>query len=70
MSQEFLEKYVGGEDEGESHTEDQGQVGGARLRGGRHEAPVVETEEEAAGEEREETTIEDLGHQDHVGPVN
>ena len=70
MAQQFLQKYVGCEDKGESHTEDQGQGGWARLGGGGHQGPVIETEQEAAGEEGEETTIEYLGYQDHVSPVN
>ena len=70
MAQEFLEKYVGGEDESESHAEQEGQVSRARLGGGGHEGPVIQTEQQTAGEQRQQTAVEDLRHQDHVGPVN
>ena len=66
----FLEKYVGGEDEGESDAEEEGEVGEAGLRPGDHQVPVIEAEEEAAGEQWEEAAVEDLSYEDDVGPVN
>ena len=31
---------------------------------------VIETEQEARGEQRKQAAIKHLGNQDHVGPVN
>ena len=57
---------VAGEEEGDGDTDDEEDVVPALLGAAAHELLVVDTEEQADGEEREQATVEDLGDQnDH-----
>ena len=68
---EYLgEDHVVGQEHGDHHGASQQDVGPEWLGSLSHELLVIETEQEEGGEEGEETAVEDLGHQDHVGPVS
>ena len=70
MVRGHLEKYVSSEHEGEGDAGHEGQVGEAGLGRGRHELPVIEAEQQAAGEQRQQAAVKHLSDQDDVGPVN
>ena len=68
-SKHFLDDDVGGEKQCDKDGDEQSEVGPAGLRPARHELTVVQTEEEAGGEEGEEATVEHLGDQDDESSV-
>ena len=61
---------VAGEEEGDGDTDDEEDVVPALLGAAPHELLVVDAEEQTDGEEREETSVEDLGDQNDHQTVN
>ena len=69
MAEDLLEDHVACEEEGEADRDHKEDVGPRLLGGGGHELGVVETEEEADGEEGEQAAVEDLSNQNNQAAV-
>ena len=66
VAEDLLEDHVACEEEGEADRDHKEDVGPRLLGGGGHELGVVETEEEADGEEGQQAAVEDLSNQDDL----
>ena len=66
----LLDDDVAGQEHGDHHAHHHQDVGPHWLRSGPHELRVVDTDEQQAGEEGKEATVEDLSYQDDQGTVS
>lgn len=68
--EQLLQEHVGGQEHGDSDGGEKEAVGGGGLGGGGHELLVVQADQQADGEEREQAAVEHLRYQDHVHARN